>query len=161
MDYKQINKNAVKSWFIGRIIFTIVFLLIYGVIIYKFVMPNLTPGGMVSYILNGLTMIIAGFLLLNTFLFPIIEYKEWRYKIEKDKIELLYGIIFRKKIIIPISRIQYIDIESGPIYRKFNLAELKINTAGSSHEIPALTLSEANDISENLKEIIEKSGKIE
>ncbi|MCT4617864.1 MAG: PH domain-containing protein [Marinisporobacter sp.] len=64
-------------------------------------------------------MLFIGYLFANTFVFPLIEYKEWKYKIKEDQIELNYGVLIKTKTIIPISRIQYIDIEQGPIYRRF------------------------------------------
>ncbi len=161
MEYNKINKNAIKSWYIGRIIFLLIFSIIYGLLIYKLIIPNFVHVAILEYGLNILTILIGIFLLINTFIFPIIEYKEWKYIISNDKIELINGIFIRKRIIIPISRVQHLDIVQGPIYRKFGLATLRLNTAGSIHEIPALTNKEAEIISETLKNQIEKSGKVE
>lgn len=161
MEYSRINQNAVKSWLMGRCIFLVIFSIVYFIISIKFILPILGKYSFVKYIFLPLTIFIVIFLLVNTFVFPIIEYKEWRYKITEDKIELINGIFIKSKIIIPISRIQYLDVQQGPIYRNFRLACLSIHTAGSTHEIPALTLEEANQISTRLREIIEKSGSIE
>jgi membrane protein YdbS with pleckstrin-like domain len=161
MEYSKINKNAVKAWFIGRTIFLVIFSIVYLAIMYKFVIPKFVYISVIKYGLNVLSFIILGYLCVNTFIFPKVEYREWKYLIGEDKIELISGIIIREKTIIPISRIQHLDIEQGPIYRKFGLAVLKINTAGASHEIPALTIEEAEDISEKLKGIVEMSDKIE
>ncbi|SKC76341.1 PH domain-containing protein [Maledivibacter halophilus] len=161
MKYDKINKNAVKSWYIDRIIFIIIFAPIYWGVVYKLLIPKFRHISFLKYGLDLFTIVIGVYLMLNTFLFPIIEYREWRYKITEDKIEMIYGMIIRRKIIIPISRIQHLDIEQGFIYRRFGLASLNINTAGASHELPALTLAEAEEISEKLKDRIEKSDTIE
>ncbi|MFD3156045.1 PH domain-containing protein [Haloimpatiens sp. FM7330] len=161
MEYSRINKNAVKAWFIGRIIFLVIFSGIYLAIGYKFLIPKFGESITFKYVFGILSFLILGFFCVNTFIFPKIEYRQWRYLITEDKIELINGIIIRSKIIIPISRIQHLDIEQGPIYRKFGLACLKLNTAGASHEIPALTIDEAEELSEKLKQIVEMSDKIE
>ncbi|WP_027398496.1 PH domain-containing protein [Anaerovorax odorimutans] len=161
MDYSKINKNAVIAWLIGRIIFLLIFLGIYLPVVYKFIMPKFGYITMLKYGLNILSIVLILFLFINTFILPMIEYKEWKYKIKNDRIELINGVFIRNKVIIPISRIQFLEIEQGPIYRRFHLASLNIHTASDAHEIPALTLEEANDISEKLKEIIEMSGNIE
>lgn len=128
---------------------------------YKFVIPTFIESTAIKYGLNILSFLIIGFFCVDTFIFPAIEYREWKYKIEEEKIELIRGIVIRKKTIIPISRIQNLDIHNGPIYRKFGLAGLNINTAGASHEIPALTMKEAEDLSERLKEVVEMNDQIE
>lgn len=155
MEYQQINRNAIKSWFISRIIFSLIFSVIYGGLVYKILLPKFGHFLFVQYGLNILSIILLVYLSLNTFVFPIIEYKQWKYVIKHDVIELNYGIFIKTKIIVPISRIQHLDINQGPIYRLFGLVCLDINTAGDDHEIPALTVSEANFISERLKDIIE------
>lgn len=161
MEYSRIQKNAVKAWIIGRTISLLIFFAIYLPIVYKLVMPHFGDIFEVKYGLNGLSILLVAFFFVNTFVLPMIQYKEWKYSIQKDRIELMHGVFFRNKVIIPISRIQYIEIEQGPIYRSFHLASLNINTASDVHEIPALTLEEANEISQKLKEMIEMSEDVE
>lgn len=154
MLYNRINKKAVKAWIIARTIFLFFFVIVYFVGIYGFVIP-IIHNDHIKYIINGLTCIINAYIIVYTFVFPMIEYKEWQYMICEDKIELIHGIFVRKKVIIPISRIQFLDIMHGPINRKFGLASIKLNTAGGLHMIPALTNNEAEDISMKLTKIIE------
>ncbi|MEA4988368.1 MAG: PH domain-containing protein [Anaerovorax sp.] len=161
MEYSRIQKNAVKAWMIGRTISLVIFFAIYYPVVYKLIMPNFGSIFEVKYGLNGLTIFLVFCFLINTFIMPVIQYKEWKYSIQEDRIELLHGVLVRNKVIIPISRIQYIEIEQGPIYQSFHLASLNINTASDVHEIPALTLEEANEISQRLKAMIEMSEDIE
>lgn len=161
MEYSHIQKNAVKAWMIGRTISLVIFFAIYYPVVYKLIMPNFGNIFEVKYGLNGLTILLVFYFLMNTFIMPVIQYKEWKYSIQEDRIELLHGVLVRNKVIIPISRIQYIEIEQGPIYQSFHLASLNINTASDVHEIPALTLEEANEISQRLKAMIEMSEDIE
>lgn len=158
MEYKKINQNAVKTWFITRFIVLIVLSTIYLLLFFLLLMPNFGDIIEVKYSLIFFGIFLFLFLLINAFVFPLVEYKQWKYLITKDKIELNFGVITKKKIIIPISRIQFLDIKQGPIYRRFGLTCLTISTAGSTHEIPALSINEANQISEYLKAIIEMSG---
>ena len=43
---------------------------------------------------------------------------------------LTEGVFFKKSVTIPIVRIQNINLSEGPVNRKFNLADVKIGTAG-------------------------------
>jgi membrane protein YdbS with pleckstrin-like domain len=114
---------------------------------------------MVRYLMNILGFIIILTAILDSFVWPFLEYQQWKYGIFKDKIELIKGIIVRKKIIIPISRIQNLKIEQGPIQRIYKISSINIITAGGCHVIPAIPVEEAEMISERLKRIIEMGEK--
>lgn len=158
MTYKRIDKKAIKSWIIARGSFLVVFGIIYFVCVYTFLMP-IVDDVREKYIINIVSLLLVIYLILYTFLFPFIEYKQWKYSISKDKIELIHGIIIRKHIIIPINRLQFLDVNQGPIHRMYQLSTIRLNTAGGLHEIPALTNEEAKNISENLASVV-KAGEI-
>ncbi|MBP2032045.1 membrane protein YdbS with pleckstrin-like domain [Clostridium algifaecis] len=160
MNYNKIDENAIKSWIMGRTIASIIFVAIYVVGVYLFLMPKIQDMELLENILNILTAIIIIASTLDSFVCPFLEYKQWRYGIFEDKIELINGIIIRKKTIIPISRIQNLKIEQGPIERMSNIASVNIITAGGRHKIPAITMEDAEKITDNLKRIIEFGDKI-
>ena len=60
--------------------------------------------------------------------------------------ELQEGIFIVKRTLIPMIRVQHVDTVQGPILRKYQLASVIINTAATSHEIPALEESEAEEL---------------
>lgn len=158
MEFSKLNKKAVKSWIIKRAIFTSIFLIIYFVGLYVFLMPLIQDAGL-QILLHIASAINTLILLTYTFGFPILEYKQWSYRILDDRVELRYGIIVRKKVILPISKLQYIDVLQGPIYKIFALSSVKLNTAGIlTHVIPALTTAEAKEISQNLMNIINREA---
>ncbi len=161
MEYSRIHKNAVKAWMIGRVIFWVVFFAVYYPVVFRLLLPKFGEVEAVRYGLNLLSIFFVCLCLIHTLLMPFVQHKEWKYAILEDRIELLNGVLIRSKIIIPISRIQYIEIERGPIYQLFRLASLNINTASDTHEIPALTLKEADELSQKLKTMIEIGDEIE
>lgn len=160
MEYKKLSKKAKKSWFLSRLIATIIvgILLVGGVWIvnykleWKFTLMFKTP-------INVIIIIILLLLLLNTFVYPIIEYKQWEYMINEDKVDFKEGIFSVKRTIIPMIRIQHIVINEGFINRIFSLASIDIHTAGGVHTIPNLELKDAKEISEYLRAKI--SAKVE
>lgn len=160
MNYDKIDENAIKSWIMGRTITSIILVTIYVVGVYLFLMPKIQDMELLENILNILTVIIIIVSILDSFVCPFLEYKQWRYGIFEDKIELINGIIIRKKTIIPISRIQNLKIEQGPIERMSNIASVNIITAGGTHKIPAINMEDAEKITDNLKRIIELGDKI-
>lgn len=71
------------------------------------------------------------------------------YCVREQDITLFKGLIFRKVITQPICRIQHIEVKSGPVDRKVNLAILHVYSAGDiahTFEIPGLDVTLANSI---------------
>jgi len=89
--------------------------------------------------------------LIGIVIYPIIEYKQWRYAITEDKVEIRHGIFFVTTTVIPIIRVQHITISRGPIYRKLGLSSVKIFLASGSFDIEGLLENTATVISESLK----------
>jgi len=155
MEYKRLSKNSKKTWFIARAITTIIVsaILIGGkyFLLSKFKFSGDAEWNLVINIVIG---IIIGLLLLNTLIYPKIEYKQWRYMINKDKIEFSEGIYYITTTIVPIVRVQHIKVNQGPINRIYKLADLHIYTAGGSHKIPNIEVEKAEEISSYLKDKI-------
>ncbi|WP_291652397.1 PH domain-containing protein [Clostridium sp.] len=152
-EYQRLNKNAIKSWIIARLISTFIIsvILIGGRIFLSKVMDDFNA---ISFIFTMASIILISILLINSFISPTIEYKQWRYKITNDKIEFTEGIYFIRKVIIPIIRIQHIQVNQGPINKFFNLYDISIFTAGGQHKIPNIDSKRAEEISEYLNEVI-------
>lgn len=152
MNYEKLHKNSKKSWFISRaIVFVFIGIPILALrfLIIKDVLYSEEVALGVGFDIS--IGIIVLFLLLNTLVYPSFEYKQWKYAITKDKVEFSEGIFFIKTVIIPIVRIQHIQVNQGPINRWLGLASIVISTAGGIHKIPNIELAKAEEISELLK----------
>lgn len=72
---------------------------------------------------------------------PSRKYSAWSYRVSEKVLELRFGILWRRSVMIPLTRLQHVDLKSGPLERRFSVSSLSIHTAGtaqSSHEIPYL-----------------------
>src|SRR5699024_8906782 len=74
---------------------------------------------------------------------PILLHKTWRYDIDENYIQLKYGFINKHSLIIPMSRVEYVNTNQGPILRYYNLSVLTIGTITSANQIPAIPVAEA------------------
>jgi len=149
MNYEKLDKNAILSWRIRRGISFIFLLIIVGVGL--LIMNNVGPDNKYNkymYISTGLLLLYK---LIGIVIYPIIEYKQWRYAITEDKVEIRHGIFFVTTTVIPIIRVQHITISRGPIYRKLGLSSVKIFLASGSFDIEGLLENTATVISESLK----------
>jgi uncharacterized protein len=152
-EYQKLNKNAIKSWIIARLISTFILSTVL-IVIRIFLSKVIDSFTEISFIYTVSILILIIILLINSFVYPVIEYKQWRYIITNDKIEFTEGIYFLKTVIIPIIRIQHIQLNQGPINKYFNLYDIYIFTAGGQHKIPNIDVKKAEEISEYLKEVI-------
>jgi membrane protein YdbS with pleckstrin-like domain len=71
-----------------------------------------------------------------------------------DEIVIRRGRIFRRMVVVPYGRLQYVDLQSGPLMRHFGLATIEIHTASpsSSGEVPGLPTEVAESLRERLSE---------
>ena len=92
--------------------------------------------------------------LLIVFLFAVtpLRYIRWHYELRPDFLELKYGIIWRKHIVVPFIRVQNTDTKQGPILRAFGLASVTVSTAAGSMEIPGLLTAQADDVRDRAAE---------
>src|SRR5699024_2204392 len=77
---------------------------------------------------------------------PILLQKTWRYDIDENYIQLKYGFINKHSLIIPMSRVEYVNTNHGPILRYYNLSVLTIVTITSANQITAIPVAEAEEI---------------
>ncbi|HZK44459.1 MAG TPA: PH domain-containing protein [Syntrophomonadaceae bacterium] len=87
---------------------------------------------------------------LKTALFPKIIWERWRYEISEHDIDLCYGLLIKKRTIIPMVKVQHVDTKQGPLMKRFALSSVTISTAAGEHEIPAL----AEEIADELRDRI-------
>lgn len=66
-------------------------------------------------------------------------------------IDIVEGLFFIKRNIVPIERLHKISVERGPIDRIFGLGKVIVTTAGGDVTIRYLELEKAERIAEALK----------
>ena len=90
--------------------------------------------------------ILACLFLVMTLWLPPRKYVAWSYRANDQMLELRFGIFWQTSVMIPLSRLQHVDMSRGPFERHLGLASLEVHTAGTraaSHKIPCLKLETA------------------
>ena len=136
----KLNKKVVSAWRINGIIDTVFIAIIVAIaeIILYFSVDNFMP-----FLVIGAIIVIVWFI-CDVLVVPAVRYRIWRYDVTEDEVDLYHGIIVRKRIIIPLVRVQFTDTKQGPIKKAFGLAEVTINTAGGEKTIPGLLDEDAD-----------------
>ncbi|MGO1384920.1 MAG: PH domain-containing protein [Arachnia sp.] len=64
------------------------------------------------------------------------------------------GILFRQLTVVPYGRMQYVDVQEGPIMRRLHLATVQLQTASAATDatVPGLPRQEASRLRDQLTE---------
>ena len=79
----------------------------------------------------------------------------WGYVEREDDLYITHGVWFRSLTAVPYGRMQLVEVQSGPLERKFNLATVTLKTAspGTDATIPGLDPAEAARLRDQLTEL--------
>ena len=86
--------------------------------------------------------------------FPKRRYARWGYDMTHDRLRISHGYMFHTDTVVPLGRIQHIDVDQGPIQRSYNLATLSVHTAGSHNDtvsLPGLLHADALEMREAMR----------
>lgn len=84
--------------------------------------------------------------LLFTWVIPQLKYKRFQYELFDDELEIQSGYVFMSNVLVPMVRVQHVELESGPLMRKYDLASVSIVTAATTHRISGLKQREAQQL---------------
>ncbi|ADH99585.1 PH domain-containing protein [Salisediminibacterium selenitireducens] len=91
--------------------------------------------------------------LFHIIIWQSLIWSRWKYQVYEDEVELMFGVIVKRRIIIPMIRVQHVDTRQGPVLRYFGLASVTISTAATVHEIPGLTMDNADRLRDQIAEL--------
>ncbi len=76
----------------------------------------------------------------------------WGYAEREEDLYVKRGALFRALVVVPYGRMQYVDVQSGPLDRLFKIASVHLHTAspGTSARIPGLPADEAARLRDRL-----------
>lgn len=138
---QRIDRDALKAWRIGGTISAVVYAICLGILLFltiRFDWP--------FWIVSALALLAAAGAWLEIVLIPKIRWERFRYEIREDEIDLMSGLIIRKRTLIPMAKVQHVDTKQGPIMRRYGLSAVTFSTAAGSHEIPALKEPKADEV---------------
>ncbi|MGW0735305.1 PH domain-containing protein [Streptomyces sp. NPDC002851] len=83
------------------------------------------------------------------------NWRSWRYAERADDLLIQRGVLWREETVVPYGRMQLVEVESGPLQRRFGLAGLTLHTAAAATDatIPGLLPEEAERLRDRLTEL--------
>ena len=76
-------------------------------------------------------VLLAGAVLVLAYKWPELHHRHLRYRVDDRGVRIRRGVLWRKVISIPTSRVQHTDVSQGPVQRRYELATLTVYTAGT------------------------------
>ncbi len=152
MDYQNLSKKAKKVMFITALLQGVIFAAVAVLIIGK----SFSRYSWTGYALIALSVLLAVIYIIAV---PLIRYKRYRYLITPDRIEIIEGVFWVRRTVVPIDRIHQISVSKGPLDSAFGVAKVSVITAGSTAAFRFLEEERANEIALHLNaRIREKLG---
>ncbi len=105
-------------------------------------------------VLSG-TVLVGG--VVYCVAWPRLRYRTWGFVLRPEELYMEHGVLQHVRTIVPLRRIQHVDVSQDLIEREFALGRLVVHTAGSRSSdvvIPGLPLSEAETIRDKIKRFI-------
>lgn len=98
-----------------------------------------------------LVVATAGF--VGMVILPPIRFRVFWYAISPTEIDIQHGIIFIKRSVIPMHRVQSLRVERGPIAEHYRMATLRISTAASTLSVSGLDRPEADALCTRISQL--------
>lgn len=82
-------------------------------------------------------------------------YRRLQYRLTERRLQVLRGWLFHVDTVVPLVRVQHIDVTRGPLDKLFGTASLVVHTAGTHNSIvglPGLSPDRAAEIRDIIRE---------
>ena len=67
------------------------------------------------------------------FFAPARRFSRWGYRMDADELQVQHGMLTQVHTVVPLDRIQHLDLAQGPLERSFGVSRLIVHTAGTLH----------------------------
>lgn len=88
---------------------------------------------------------------------PPRRWRHWGYAFTGRELHVAHGWWTQMHTIVPVARVQHIDVAQGPLERSFGVARLMLHTAGTDQTVvtlPGVTRATAEEIRDTIRERI-------
>ena len=153
MEMKKLEKSVLKLWYIRAVIISLALI---GVVVS--VITILITTGAPSDVSLTVSLWIGVFLALILcfiLIMPALRYRMYAWGYDDKRIIVKQGVIFRRRVVIPVCQIQDLHRTQGPLMMMLKLSGVTISTAGSNFDISTITTNEADVLIDTLEHNLE------
>ncbi len=131
-----ISKHAIRIWRITNLLSEfvllnlLVILLILSIYFHWYNWITIVLWILIALIPVGITW--------SVIIEPKRKYSYWKYGVNEHFIRFTYGRLFTTQTVIPMAKVQFVELEQGPLLRQYDVHTITIGTLGDTHKIPIL-----------------------
>lgn len=153
MKMKKLDKSVLKLWYLRALILALVLV---GIFVGVFAIAVAAGASEGEKLAVSCAAGIPIFLLLCvTLIMPALRYQMYEWGYDDKRIIVKQGVIFRRRVVIPVCQIQDLHRTQGPLMMMLKLSDVTISTAGSNFDISTLTTDEADRMIDELEHHLE------
>lgn len=147
LPFGRLDRRVVVSWRVEAAIGTALLAIpLAAVFVGAAILGNPLP--LWSLAVALVVLLLLGVLLIGVV--PSVRYMRWRFDVSEEEVDILEGVLIRKRTIIPLVRVQHVNTSQGPILRWLGLSTVSISTAAGEHPIPALSVEAADELRDRI-----------
>lgn len=146
---QPLDPRAITLWRVAEQIAIAVFMLpaLIGVLVNSYFHPRTAVGLLAGW------GCLTSLWLWHSLWHPPRRYQSWGYRLDARVLETQSGRMFQVTRLLPLNRLQHVDLQQGPLERMYGLARLELHTAGTENAsltIPGLAHEEAVRLRDHL-----------
>jgi uncharacterized protein len=103
----------------------------------------------------GIVGVVVAVVAACMIILPPVRYRVFWYAISSTEIDIQDGIIFIRRSVVPIHRVQTLRSERGPMADHYRMTNLKIRTAAGSVSLSGLDRGAADELCERIGRLTE------
>jgi membrane protein YdbS with pleckstrin-like domain len=144
----SLSRSAIGLWVAQGVLGTVV----YGLAVTAFVL--LVPGdeGWLTVVRWVAPVLVVGYGVVTIGIRPRLRYRVHRWEVTAEAVYTLTGWLTRTWTLVPVSRIQTVDVTRGVVQQVFGLASVAVLTASAQGtvRVPHLEVDVARRVAEDL-----------
>lgn len=114
--------------------------------------------GLPPWLLLGATLLLLAYPVLIA---PGRRFRRWGYRMDGEDLRVAHGVWTRTETLVPLGRVQHLDVSQGPLERAFGVCRLVLHTAGTMHSrvvLPGITRERAEGMRDEIRARIREEG---
>ena len=145
----QVSRGAIGLWTTEGVIETVVFAL--GAVAFLIFVPA-SVGGPIPFLRWAVPVLVVVDAVVSIGVRPRLRYRVHRWEVTDEAVYTLTGWLSRTWTLVPIARIQTVDVTRGLMQQVFGLASVAVLTASSEGtvRVPHLEADVAQRVADDL-----------
>ena len=84
---------------------------------------------------------------------PQLRWRRWRWDVRDEEIDLRHGTVAEIRTIVPMARVQHVDVRRSFLAQRFGTADVIVHTAAGRTRIPMLPEAAAVEVRDRIADL--------